>query len=245
MARKIIVANWKMNLGGKDGILFARSLFKELEHQGWLKKTSSSIFILCPPFTMLGPLSQLAEAPVFIGAQNCASYSQGAFTGEISASMIKDWGGQYVLLGHSERRTYFHETSEEIAKKIAEARHARITPVLCIGETLAEREAGRTEEVLQAQLKEALNSENGNDLILAYEPVWAIGTGKVPSTEEITKIHLMLHTLYPSASLLYGGSVDEKNIKEILTLPYVDGVLVGSASLSMAKFISLIRQIDH
>ncbi len=244
MARKIIVANWKMNLGGKDGVLFAQALFKELEYHGFAGETSPKQIILCPPITVVNSLVKLsAKTGISIGAQNCGANSCGPFTGEIGATMIKDWGAEYVILGHSERRTQFHETNEDISLKVQQAVSVGLIPILCVGETLKEKEQGKTEAVIEKQLKEGLALVNRSTVIIAYEPVWAIGTGKTPSQDDIEKIHSLIHQLHPDCPILYGGSVNERNAREITSLPHVNGVLVGSASLKATTFMSLLKNI--
>lgn len=245
MARKIIVANWKMNLGGKDGILFARALLKELEFHGFMGETCSKKVVLCSPATLLDFLGELLiGTQISLGAQNCGVESYGPFTGEIGASMIKDWGAEYVILGHSERRIHFGESNKEVALKVQQALNVELTPILCVGETLEEKGLGRTEIVIQKQLDEGLGMVDGADIIIAYEPVWAIGTGKIPTLEDIAKIHSMIHDLYPKYPLLYGGSVNERNIADIIHLPHVNGVLVGKVSLNVQSFMSLLKNME-
>ena len=220
--QKWVVANWKMN-GSKNLLNEYKKTFQNCEK-----------LIVCPPFIHLEELAGLN-----FGAQNIHQQLKGAYTGEISVRMLLEFGVKYCLVGHSERRQHFHETNETV-RAIAEiCLEADITPIICIGETLEQYEANQTTEVLKRQLVECLPSESG--FWIAYEPVWAIGTGKTPTTDEISAVHFMLREKLPNTTLLYGGSVNSDNAAMIFTIPNVDGALVGGASLDTDK-INLIYQ---
>jgi len=192
-----------------------------------LDKAEGVRVVVCLPFTALGSVRG-----VCLGAQNIHHEAGGAFTGEISGAMLRDAGVEYVLVGHSERRTYNNETDELVAKKIKAALESGIVPVLCIGESLTERESGKTNDVLARQLG-SIPSEG--EIIVAYEPVWAIGTGLVASTQQIRDTHAFIRSVV-DFPILYGGSANEKNASEILAIENVDGLLVGGASLCPEKF---------
>ncbi|MCE3231494.1 MAG: tpiA [Alphaproteobacteria bacterium] len=234
---KIIVANWKMN----GSLAFMKTWVPALTSD--LASTSNQV-IICPPFPFLFPLSAaLKGTSAHLGAQNCHTTPHGPFTGEVSAAMLADIGCQAVIVGHSERRTLFSETNDLIKAK-AEAVHAAgMTAIICIGESLTIRQSGRAIDTViqqcQASLPPSATPENTR---VAYEPLWAIGTGLTASLREITEMHQALHaaTKVP-IPLLYGGSVTEENATDILSLPHVDGVLVGGASLNMAAFQKIIR----
>lgn len=224
--KKIIAGNWKMN-GDANSL---QNLFDGLQN---LK--SKNTVIVCPPFTML---NVPAPSNVAIGAQDCSSHNVGAYTGQISARMLADIAVKYVILGHSERRLYNGEESVEIREKALRAIENNITPIICIGETLNQKEQGETLGILTKQLTESL--PNGVPAIIAYEPIWAIGTGLVASNDEIKAVHAHLRTLV-DLPLLYGGSVNGKNACEILNIKNVDGVLVGGASLKIEDFALIIN----
>jgi len=229
---KTIVANWKMN-GSRAFIEdFLSFLTPSLI-------TSPYQIILCPPFPYLFAVSKaLKNTPAHLGAQNCHIAPEGAFTGETSAFMLSDLGCKAVIIGHSERRAFFNETDELIKAKVTAAHAAGLTAIVCIGESLNVRQAGRAIETVIQQLNASLPSSSTlQNTMVAYEPIWAIGTGLTPSLEEIEEMHQALLSDLP---LLYGGSVTDKNIKEILALPHVNGVLVGGASLKTDIFKKMI-----
>ncbi len=221
---KIIAGNWKMN--GTRAML--DTMFDALKNV----KTENKI-IICPPFTLLG------TGTVATGAQDCSPHESGAYTGEISAEMIAETGAKYVIVGHSERRQYHNETNEIVRAKATRALAAGLTPIICVGETKEQYDAGKTLEVIEEQIR---NSIPNHDFIIAYEPVWAIGTGLVPTTDDIARVHAHMRTLTP-APLLYGGSVKGSNAAEIMSIENVDGVLVGGASLKPDDFITIIEAI--
>lgn len=242
--RKLIIANWKMNKLRRESLLFIQNLALQNEVE----------VAIAAPVLSISELKTLSGAKqIKIGAQTMSEYSHGAYTGEISASMLRDVGCDFVLLGHSERRKIFLESNEVITKKVERAVVENMPFVLCVGETLNERELGQTEEILSNMLEEALSSLIGPGyrlVTIAYEPVWAIGTGKVASKEIILQTHAFIKNKLKeiavdeaeSIRILYGGSVESKNIKEILSIPNVDGALVGGASLEALSFNQLISE---
>jgi len=210
---------------------------------------SQASVCLAVPFTVLSqaaPLVQELGAPIVIGAQNMHAKPQGAYTGEISAPMLLDAGAQFVLLGHSERRHLFHESSAQVQEKLQSALASGLQPIVCVGETLDEREQGRTEEVLRDQLRGSLEGiDDLSKLILAYEPVWAIGTGKVAHPDDAEAAHRLCKNELkrPDLPVLYGGSVKPDNAGELLAKPSVDGLLIGGASLEPGDFLSIIQKV--
>lgn len=236
--RKLIVANWKMNGRLTSGLMLAR----EISEKALAAKPLPYDIVLCPPYTLLWPVAEtLMGTPVFLGAQNCNAANHGAYTGEVSAGMLADLGCRYVILGHSERRVQHNENDETIQKKINAAQLAGLTVILCVGETVEQRSAGLAEKVVAKQVKNALLQDfNAAQLVVAYEPIWAIGTGEQPEMADIQLIHKAIRAALGSrggsVQVLYGGSVAPSNAKDILALPEVDGVLVGSASLNSDGF---------
>jgi triosephosphate isomerase len=230
--RKIIVANWKMN-GSLDFIkAFIPSMMTSLA------KTPHQV-IICPSFPFLTIVRDvLTGTSAHLGAQNCHPSPQGAFTGEVSAVMLADIGCRAVIVGHSERRTLFGEDDALVKAKVAAVHAAGMTAIVCVGESLRVRESGHALDTVIRQLHASLpDSVTPQNTLLAYEPVWAIGTGLTPTGEEIIEMHQALHAATKTPlPLLYGGSVTDKNAAEILVLPHVDGVLVGGASLKAESF---------
>jgi triosephosphate isomerase len=240
--RKLIVANWKMNGSLAAVREYGAALSQKLE-----APHDKAQVVVAPPYPYLMFMDgRLAPAHVGLAAQDCsANGEKGAFTGDVSASMLKDSGCEYVIIGHSERRQHFQDTNAIVAAKLQSALTAGLMPILCVGETLSEKEAGQTEDIVTTQLNEALKDvKSGTQLVIAYEPVWSIGTGKVPTTAEISETCQLVHRLAKNKSInvtvLYGGSVNADNAKEILHLPGVDGVLVGGASLKLDTFWPII-----
>lgn len=225
MTKKFIIGNWKMHLGDEKSISFIQKLLAAL-------KTSQTV-VLCPPVVMLRTLSALAPS-VGWGAQDCAPFDEGPYTGEISASMLKSAGADWVIVGHSERRHYFHEDNDLIRRKAFQAQAAGLIPIICVGESEGER--ADAQEILSIQIQKS--TEGLHNFIVAYEPLWAIGTGVTPSHADIKKIHAFLKTQVNSKiPLLYGGSVNAENASDILNI--TDGVLVGGASLKVDEFIAI------
>ncbi|MBN2289496.1 MAG: triose-phosphate isomerase [Candidatus Glassbacteria bacterium] len=249
MRENIIAANWKMNhTGAEVKEFFSRFLASYRPRQG-------VTVVVAPPGCYLAQAAQLAAGAerVHIGAQNMYFEAKGAFTGELSAAMLKDSGCSYVILGHSERRHVFGETDELISRKVSAALEAGLVPIFCIGELLGEREAGHTEEVVSHQLKAVLPSLDASRmarLVIAYEPVWAIGTGRTATPEQAQEIHALtrgiiagIHgrELADKVVILYGGSVKPDNVDSLMAAPDIDGALVGGASLEADSFLRLVN----
>lgn len=249
MRKKIIAANWKMN----GRLVSISSLLDEIKQH--LNNNTSTECIIFPP-TLYIPLikASLANTSLSWGAQNAYPEDSGAFTGEVSVSMLTDYNCRYVLVGHSERRTLFQEQEKFIADKFHQVKEHDMIPVLCIGETLAERENNQTVSVLSRQLKAICNVDKNafERCIIAYEPVWAIGTGKTANPDDVQAVHLVIRTLINefsqtdanNVSILYGGSVNEKNASALFAMPDVDGGLIGGASLNAQQFVEIVKCIN-
>lgn len=251
MRQKIVAGNWKMNLEYNEGL----AIFSEVINIVNDEVTGPQTAIVCCPYTYLHSLSQLVKghSKISVGAQNCHQEEAGAFTGEISAKMIRSVGAQYVILGHSERRQYFGESNELLAKKTNVVLVNSLKPIFCIGETLEEREGNRFFEVIKSQLSEGLfhlQKEQFAQVVLAYEPVWAIGTGKTASAAQAQEIHAFIRqeiaTKYgqetaDETTILYGGSCNTKNAHELFSQPDIDGGLIGGASLKSRDFVDIIK----
>jgi len=245
--KKVIAGNWKMHKTVQESAQFVKNLrIKVLETKG-------VDIILCAPFTSLFHMSELLdEMPVGLGAENMHWADQGAYTGEISAEMLKSAGCEFVILGHSERRQYFGETDETVGKKVSAALNADLKPIVCIGETLEQRNAEQVEEVLTRQLEGAfsdLNVEKMAPVTIAYEPVWAIGTGENATPEQAVEAHQLIRgwlnehfgdDLGSTTTVLYGGSMKPANAKDLLKNDDIDGGLIGGASLDVDKFAELV-----
>jgi triosephosphate isomerase (TIM) len=240
----IVAANWKMHKTSNESKIFYNDL------KDSCKQINNVQIILSVPFTSLNSFN--AEPPFSKAAQNCHWEDSGAFTGEISVQMIKELGTQYVIVGHSERRHIFGEKNSDINLKIISISKYGLKPILCVGETLSDRENNNTEHVLEHQLERALkNMKEIDDIIIAYEPVWAIGTGLTADENQIKLAHLkikeILLGLYPKSQdipVLYGGSVKSKNAKNLIKVPGVSGFLIGGASLDVNSFISIINNVS-
>ncbi len=232
---KFIVGNWKMNLGDDEGL----DLLKNLSQ---LKINDRTTCIISPPFTILKAAQKILEnSSIFLGAQDCSTEEKGAFTGEISPYMLKMAGCTSVIVGHSERRKHHRETSDMVRKKAEKANMFGLLPIICVGETLAEYEAQETLSVLKSQVEESVPHKD-IPFLLAYEPVWSIGTGKVPKTEEIEHVCAFIANLFEIIPpILYGGSVSPDNIASILKINQVNGVLVGGASINFEQFKKIIN----
>jgi triosephosphate isomerase len=241
--KKLIAGNWKMN-----GNLLANDALLAALAQGLAVKPACDVAV-CVPAPYFAQIQSLKIAAIDVGSQDVSAQASGAYTGEVSASMLKDFGVRYAIVGHSERRQYHGETDALVADKAKAALAAGITPIVCVGETLAEREAGRTEEVVKRQLAAVIHT-NGHcisEIVLAYEPVWAIGTGKTASPEEAQAVHAVLRAQIKAATdqsarvkILYGGSMNAANASSLLAQPDIDGGLIGGASLKAADFLSII-----
>lgn len=248
MARKIVAGNWKMNGTGAD--------LAELPGILGCPLPDGAAIVICPPATLLHRMASLAAGRIGIGGQDCHAAAQGAHTGDVSAAMLADAGASHVILGHSERRADHGETDAAVAAKVAAALAAGLTPILCVGETLAERDAGHAAGVVAAQLDGSLPGDMAGvgRLIVAYEPVWAIGSGRVPAPEDIAAMHRLIRARLAArfgadaaaaVPLLYGGSVKPDNAVAILALPDVDGALVGGASLNAGDFAAIVAALPR
>lgn len=247
--RKLIIAgNWKMNKTVAEALDLVQDLKRELSS---VKEVD---VVVCPPFTALGEVSKaILDSNIRLGAQNMSEHQSGAYTGEIAAGMLKEFSVRYVILGHSERRQYQRESDELIAKKALGAHGASLKPIVCIGETLGEREAGQMEKVLETQLRGSLaglTKPQVEETIIAYEPVWAIGTGKTATAEQAQAAHAFIRqrllkmfdeTVARRVRIQYGGSVKPSNARELMSLPDVDGALVGGASLEGRSFADIVK----
>ena len=243
----LMAANWKMHFTVAEAVALVEELNKGSSRLG------DREVVVAPPFTALaGVASALAGSPIQLSAQNCYWESQGAYTGEISPPMLRDLGCHYVIVGHSERRQYFGETNETVNRKVVALLPLDLQPILCIGETVEEREAGKTLDILADQLKgglAGLEAEQSSRLVLAYEPVWAIGTGLTATPEQAQEAHAFIreslakrfnNAVANNIRILYGGSVKAENVDELMAKPDLDGALVGGASLKAASFIRII-----
>ncbi len=249
MRKKIVAGNWKMFNNLSQSI----SLISEIKQELANVKANCEV-VICPPFTSLETASTLTkESTIAIGAQNMYFEDNGAYTAEISADMLLSVGCEYVILGHSERRTIFNESDEMINKKVKKALAKGLKPIFCIGETLKEREENRTEKVIEVQVKQGLvdiSADDFKNVVIAYEPVWAIGTGKTATPEQAQEVHKFIRNLLAemygneiaeNTVIQYGGSVKPENAKDLLSQPDIDGALVGGACLKSASFIEIIK----
>jgi len=246
MIKPIVAGNWKMNKTPSEGNKFSLSLIENLD------SISDTDVIICPPFT--GLTSIVPSDCYDLGAQNCYFENSGAFTGEVSVDMLIDCKVKYVILGHSERRTIFGEDDEVIGDKVSIVINANMIPVLCIGETIEELNKGLAKETVYKQLKKGLSKVDSlKDIVIAYEPVWAIGTGLTASTEKVGEIHSYIRGLLTEfydenesslIPILYGGSVNSNNAEELINVNSVNGFLIGGASLDVEKFVDIIKIVD-
>lgn len=248
MRKKLIAGNWKMNTTGESATALARKIAEESVSYGAVD------LLVCPPSVYLLPVRDaLLNGVVALGAQNMYFEASGAFTGEVSAAMLVDVGAKYVILGHSERRHIFKESDADVNKKTHAALAAGLGPIVCVGELLEEREAGKTAQVIKSQFEGSLagiSEEQIKGIVIAYEPVWAIGTGKVATPAQAEEVHADLRSLlakrYNAAvaaevRILYGGSVKASNAGELLGQPNIDGALVGGASLKVDEFLGIAK----
>lgn len=246
--RLIIAGNWKMNKTVAEALDLVQGLKRELAN---VKEVD---IVVCPPFTALCEVSKaILDSNIRLGAQNMSENNYGAYTGEIAAGMLKEFSARYVILGHSERRQYQKESDELIAKKALAAHAASVKPIVCVGETLEERESNKTEQVVGTQLKGSLaglSPEQVAETVLAYEPVWAIGTGKTASPQQAQDVHAFIrktvgqlfgNAVAKKVRIQYGGSVKPSNARELMGQPDVDGALVGGASLEIRSFSDIIK----
>ncbi len=234
---KIIASNWKMN----GSIIFIDNFLNQLDLINNHNKFISTI--ICPPFIYSQYVSKQLNN-FYLGGQDCSLFQEDSYTGDISASMLKDIGCQFCIVGHSERRTKFSETDDQVAIKASNSLKSNIHPIVCVGETLAQKKNNQTKEVLSKQIRKSIpKNSNNNNTIIAYEPIWAIGTGLTPSIDEIKDIHNFIKNEirdYENFKILYGGSVKSTNSKEIINIDSVDGVLVGGASLDIKEFNKIL-----
>lgn len=245
--KKIVAGNWKMNKSVAEAETLAADIKRELAE---LREVD---VVLCPPFTALKVVGEvIGDTQIKLGAQTMHWEPDGAFTGEISAAMLRDLYCHYVIIGHSERRQYFHETDTTVNKRLKAALAANLLPILCVGETLKEREADETDAVVTRQLKKGLAglSDEMEKIIVAYEPVWAIGTGKTASPEQAQEVHALIRKTLggicgedtaSGVRIQYGGSVKPDNAADLFKQPDVDGGLIGGASLESRSFVEIVR----
>ena len=248
MAKKIVAGNWKMNKNLQEGIELAQGLNEALAAD----KPNCDV-VICTPFIHLAKVSEIIDHNVIgLGAENCADKASGAYTGEVSAEMVKSTGAEYVILGHSERREYYNETPEILKEKVELALANGLKVIFCIGESLAQREANEQNAVVKAELEGSvfhLTPEQFKNIVIAYEPIWAIGTGKTASAEQAEEIHAYIRSVVAEkygaqvaaeTSILYGGSCKASNAPELFAKPDIDGGLIGGASLKVADFKGII-----
>ena len=248
MRKNIVAGNWKMNMTLQEGIALA----KELNETLTAEKPNCDV-VICTPFIHLASIAQFLNQDIIgLGAENCADKEKGAYTGEVSAAMVKSTGAQYVILGHSERRGYYNETPEILKEKVLLALANGLKVIFCIGESLEEREADKQNEIVKAELEGSvfnLSPEEFKNIIIAYEPIWAIGTGKTASAEQAEEIHAYIRIVIAEkygeqiaddTTILYGGSCKASNAKELFSKPDIDGGLIGGASLKAADFKGII-----
>ncbi len=249
MRKKIIAGNWKMNKSFDDAMALTSEVVNMIndEYKG------SALTVLIPPSLYVNSVSRMVKGNVFSGAQNCHQEVSGAFTGEISAAMIKSCGAEYVIIGHSERRQYFGETNALLAKKVDSVLANNLTAIYCCGETLEEREVNKHFEVLKSQISEGLfhlTNDQMQHVVVAYEPVWAIGTGKTASTAQAQEVHAFIRNLLKekfgaavsdNVTIQYGGSVKADNAVELFSAPDIDGALVGGAALQSRSFVDIVK----
>ncbi|MEX1187821.1 MAG: triose-phosphate isomerase [Bacteroidia bacterium] len=248
MRQNIVAGNWKMNTNQADALDLAAAVANGLNGS---EKTK---IIVCPPLPWLVSIKEkLANSSVLVGAQNCSNMDKGAFTGEVSASMLASAGISYVLVGHSERRSIYHESNQTVAEKLAQVLNNKMIAILCIGETLEERNAGELHKIIDEQLSEALKGLDNDaykSIIIAYEPVWAIGTGLTATPEQAQEVHAYIRlklgsmtnqNIADEMSILYGGSCNASNAATLFAQPDIDGGLIGGASLKAEDFLTIAR----
>ena len=249
MRKNIVAGNWKMNTTVAEGVALAKEVNEALAGA-----TPKCDVVICVPFTHLCPVAAaIDQSRLGLGAENCAAHKSGAYTGEVSAPMVASTTAKYVILGHSERRQYYGETSETLREKVALALENGLTPIFCIGEVLEERENGTFNEVVRKQVEEGLlnlSAEDFGKIILAYEPVWAIGTGKTATPDQAEDMHAWIRSVIAgkygqevadNTSILYGGSCKPGNAAELFAKPDIDGGLIGGAALKCADFMGIVN----
>ena len=251
MRKNIVAGNWKMNTTLPEGVALAKEVNEALKGAN-----AKCDVIVCVPFTHLASVKAVIDSELGLGAENCADHASGAYTGEVSAAMVASTGAGYVILGHSERRQYYREDSAVLREKLALALANGLRPIFCVGEVLEQREDGSYNDVVKVQIEEALfhlGAEDFGKIILAYEPVWAIGTGKTATAEQAEDMHAHIRSVIAAkyanevadnASILYGGSCKPSNAREIFAKPNVDGGLIGGAALKCADFMGIVAAFD-
>jgi len=252
MRKNIVAGNWKMNNNLQEGLKLAKDLETALAG----KKVNCEVVIGAPFIHLASIAAAIDTKKIGIAAQNCADKASGAYTGEVSAAMVASTGAKYVILGHSERRAYYGETDAILKEKILLALANGLTPIFCVGEVLAEREANKQDEIVKSQIENALfnlPAEEFSKIVIAYEPVWAIGTGKTATSEQAQEMHAFIRKVLTAkygekiageTSILYGGSCNAGNAKELFVNPDVDGGLIGGASLGVDKFMPIIEAFN-
>jgi len=247
MRKPLIAGNWKMHKTPEEARAFASQLLEELKEEREVE------VVVAPPFVSLLPVKEaLGDGPIKLAAQNVHWEREGAFTGEVSPLMLKEVGCEYVIVGHSERRGYFGETDEVVNRKVKALLDVGLKPILCVGETLKEREEGKTFKVVEVQVRgglKDLEAEEGKELVVAYEPVWAIGTGRTATPHQAQEVQAFIRKLLGGLfgevareiRILYGGSVKPENIAELMAEEDIDGALVGGASLKVDSFVKIVR----
>ena len=249
MRKNIVAGNWKMNTTVPEGVALAKEVNEALA-----AATPKCDVVICVPFTHLCPVAAVIDQTrLGLGAENCADHKSGAYTGEVSAPMVASTTAKYVILGHSERRQYYGETAETLREKVALALENGLTPIFCIREVLSEREDGTFNEVVRRQVEEGLfnlSAEDFGKIVLAYEPVWAIGTGKTATPEQAEDMHAWIRSVIAgkygaevaeNTSILYGGSCKPSNAAELFAKPDIDGGLIGGAALKCADFMGIVN----
>jgi len=243
----IVAGNWKMNELTEEAVDLAAEVMRRLD------RSSSAEVVLCPPFTALRAVGDtIRSGPLKLGAQNVHWESKGAYTGEISPPMLRDLSCDYVIVGHSERRAYFHESDENVLRKVEAILAAGLRPIVCVGETLEQREEKRTEEVVRVQVENGLRGvgDRLRDAVIAYEPVWAIGTGMTATPDQVQQAHVFIRgvvgemageAVAETVRIQYGGSVKPSNAEELFALPDVDGGLIGGAALKADSFVAIVN----
>lgn len=248
MRQPLIMGNWKMNGSRQDGLQLAKALAEGLE-------SVQQEVAVCVPFVYISDIRNvLAGSPIAVGSQNVADQASGAYTGEVSAAMLADCGVKYALVGHSERRSYYGDTDRSVAARFVQAQKQNVIPVLCVGETLEEREQGKTFQVVDQQLDAVIDAAGIDafaNAVIAYEPVWAIGTGKTATDEQAQEVHQYIRqqiakrsqAIADKVQILYGGSVKPDNAQALFAMPDIDGGLVGGASLDAKGFLQICHSV--
>lgn len=245
--KNLIAGNWKMNGSLSDAVKLAQDIVEGVQADAQILENND--FLVCPPYQHLVPVQGELTAVIALGGQDCSPFDNGAYTGDVSAAMLKDINAEYVILGHSERRTYYSESNLMVKQKAMMANEAGLKTVICIGETEEEREAGKVEEVVGTQLMESLpDTATAENTVIAYEPVWAIGTGKSATPDDIAAVHDFIRAQLnekieraDSIRILYGGSVKPANAAEIFAVENVNGALIGGASLKAEDFLGIAK----